>query len=312
MMPQPHQTGDVGRFEAALRAPPAINRDASQIMHAEVQPGLSLLSTELLLTKPAVFDAVTFPAVCLSVVLSGHARGGAGALETGFQPGESWLSSTNERVATRKIILPSHPVRTVELVVTPQWFEAAESRFGSDAAFDAMRAATGKAITTQRRALDPRLRQLALAIQYPPAQGIAAALYFESRALDLLAVLMGEFGAQAIDAHDTEQRSSLDRVMAIRDHIDHAPGANYTIFGIADAFGISASKLKQDFSATFGIGIGRYITERRLQFGRELIENHGLSIAQAAYRAGYAHPANFTAAFKRHFGHPPSAIRRFS
>jgi AraC-like DNA-binding protein len=309
---QSHEAGDVGRFEATLRALPVVDRGTPQILHQEVQPGLSLLSTDLSLTKPLVIDAETFPAVCLSVVLSGHARSGAGPIETGFQPGEAWISSTNERVATRKVVLPSHPVRTVELVVTPDWFEAVEGRFGSDSAFDAMRAATGKAITTQRRALDPRLRELALSIQYPPGHGVAAALYFESRALDLLAVLMGDFGARYVETSHGHRRSSLDRMMAVRDLIDQAPGAEHTIHGLAHTFGISASKLKQDFSASFGIGIGRYITERRLQFGRELIESHALSIAEAAYRAGYAHPANFTAAFKRHFGHPPSAVRRLS
>lgn len=309
---QSNAAGDVGRFEATLRALPVIDSLTPQVLHQEVQPGLSLLSTDLSLTRPLVIDAETFPAVCLSVVLSGHARSGAGPIETGFQPGEAWVSSTNERVATRKVVLPSHPVRTVELVVTPQWFAAADSRFGSDGAFDAMRAATGKAMTTRRRALDPRLRELALSIQYPPGHGASAALYFESRALDLLAVLMCDFSERNAEPSEGRRRSSRDRIVAVRDLIDHAPGADHTIHGLAHAFGISASKLKQDFSASFGIGVGRYITERRLQFGRELIESHALSIAEAAYRAGYAHPANFTTAFRRHFGHPPSALRRFS
>lgn len=309
---QSHEAGDVGRFEATLRALPTIDRATPQILHQEVQPGLSLLATDLSLTKPLVIDAETFPAVCLSVVLSGHARSGAGPIETGFQPGEAWISSTNERVATRKIVLPSHPVRTVELVVTPDWFAAAESRFGSDGAFDAMRAATSRSITTRRRALDPRLRELAASIQYPPGHGIAAALYFESRALDLLAVLMSNFDTRHGASSDGRLRSAYDRMVAVRDLIDQTPGADHSIHGLAHAFGISASKLKQDFSASFGTGIGRYIVERRLQFGRELIESHALSIAEAAYRVGYAHPANFTAAFRRHFGHPPSAVRRLS
>jgi AraC-like DNA-binding protein len=31
-----------------------------------------------------------------------------------------------------------------------------------------------------------------------------------------------------------------------------------------------------------------------------------LSVTEAAFRVGYAHPANFATAFRRHFGYSPS------
>jgi AraC-like DNA-binding protein len=33
-------------------------------------------------------------------------------------------------------------------------------------------------------------------------------------------------------------------------------------------------------------------------------------VSQVAYRIGYSHPANFSAAFKRHFGLTPRDVRR--
>lgn len=307
-----HEEVDLTRFEAALRTPRAVHR-SSCIRNVQVQPGLSLLATELRLTEPVLVESETFPAVCLSVVLNGYAHGKTPKLDTGFRPGQVWISSTNERVSTRKIILRAHPVHTVELIVTPQWFEFAEARFGDDPAFDAMHAAIERPTATRRRALDARLRQIAWAIQHPPGLGIVTALYLESRALDLLALLTAEFQGNTtylLPANLTPL--ALDRIVAVQEQIDRDPALITTITALATEFAVSPSKLKQDFATAFGIGLGRYIQERRLLFGRELIEQHSVSVSEAAYRSGYTHPANFTAAFRRRFGHPPSAIRRFS
>ena len=127
-----------------------------------------------------------------------------------------------------------------------------------------------------------------------------------------MASLLAEF--QGNDApHPANLNSqALDRIMAVRQTIDRDPGLMTTIAALAAEFAISPSKLKQDFAAAFGIGLGRYIIDRRLLLGRELIERHELSISEAAYRSGYTHPANFTTAFRRRFGIAPSAVKRSS
>lgn len=308
---QAYEQVDLIRFEAALRSPRAVDTPAC-IRNLQVQSGLNLLSTDLRLTRPAVVEAETFPSVCLSVVLDGYAQGKTAGIDTGFRPGEFWISSTNDRVSTRKVILSAHPVRTVELVVTPQWFEFVQTRFGGDPAFDAMGAAVERATVTRRRPLDARLKQIARSIQHSTGSGFATALYLESRALDLLAALAAEFqGGGERPAVDLKA-PALERVVAVREQIDRDPAVATTITALAAAFAVSPSKLKQDFSAAFGVGLGRYIHERRLQFGRELVEDHGVTVSEAAYRCGYGQPANFTTAFKRRFGRPPSAVRRFS
>lgn len=313
MMDAQAQEADLAHFEAALRTPRAIDQSSSRIRNVQVQPGLSVLTADLRLTKPALVESETFPAVCLSIVLEGYAEGRTKSLETGFRPGEMWVSSTNDRVSTRKIVMPAQPVRTVELVITPQWFEYAALRFGDDPAFDRMRAALERKTSTHKRPLDSKLRQLAWAIQNLPMSGAVASLYLESRTLDLLASLMAEFEIDAASPPPANLTPhTFDRVVAVRQKIDRDPGSMTTISALAAEFAVSPSKLKQDFATAFEVGLGRYIHDRRLLLGRELIEHHNLSISEAAYRSGYAHPANFTAAFRRRFGHPPSAVKPFS
>jgi AraC-like DNA-binding protein len=36
----------------------------------------------------------------------------------------------------------------------------------------------------------------------------------------------------------------------------------------------------------------------------------GLSVNEAAYAVGYANPANFSTAFRKHFGYVPSSCHR--
>jgi AraC-like DNA-binding protein len=308
-----HRESGLSKFEASLRAPHAIDHRFSRIRNTQVQPGLSLLQVDFRVTSAVVVDAETFPAVCMSIVLDGYAEGRTRAIETGFRPGEVWIASTNDHVPTRKVVLPGHPVRTVELVVTPHWFEQAEARFGDDPAFDGMRAVIERPTTTRRRALDARLKQIAFAVHNPPGEGAIGALYLESRALDLLALLAAEFqGGDPSPRPANLAAHALDRIVAVRERIDRDPSALTTIAALAAEFGMSASKLKQDFVSAFARCPGNYINERRLLLGRELIERHSASVSEAAYRAGYAHPGNFTAAFRRRFGYPPSALKRFS
>lgn len=307
-----HQQNDLAFFDA-VPALGAIDHRSCHVRSVEIQPGLSLHALDLRVTKLATVSSETFPAACLSVVLDGYGEGRTSGLDAGFRPDEVWVSSTSERISLRKVISPVRPVRTVELVVTPAWLDYAERRFGDDQAFDGIRAAVQRTTATHRRPLDARLREIAWAIQRQPESGAMASLFLESRALDLLALLAAEFQAASPIIHPKTLASrALDRIVAVKEKIDSDPSVVTTIAALASEFSVSPSKLKKDFSAAFGIGLGKYIVERRLLLGREFIEAHSISVSEAAYRIGYAHPANFTAAFRRRFGYPPSAIKRIS
>lgn len=72
---------------------------------------------------------------------------------------------------------------------------------------------------------------------------------------------------------------------------------------------MSTRTLQRQFADLHGIGLLEYARRRRLDLARELLERGDATVAQAAHRAGYAHPANFATAFRRQFGMPPSQTR---
>ena len=95
----------------------------------------------------------------------------------------------------------------------------------------------------------------------------------------------------------------------VRRHIDADPVAVNSLAELASRFGLSQSGLKRDFQRAFGVTARDYLFERRMLIGRNAILRDRLTIAEAAYRAGYEHPGNFTAAFTKHFGYPPSRLK---
>lgn len=73
------------------------------------------------------------------------------------------------------------------------------------------------------------------------------------------------------------------------------------------ATGLNEFKLKEGFRKLYGNSPHRLLTELRMRRAWELLET-GCQVAQAAYRVGYRHPANFSAAFTRFHGRTPKSV----
>lgn len=81
-----------------------------------------------------------------------------------------------------------------------------------------------------------------------------------------------------------------------------------TIPYLCISVGINEFKLKRGFREIYGTTPYQALLEMRMQRARQLLEA-GSHVAQAAYAVGYAHPANFSTAFERHFGIRPKFFR---
>lgn len=77
---------------------------------------------------------------------------------------------------------------------------------------------------------------------------------------------------------------------------------------LAERHAMSVSNLQRKFKSRLNMTMAHYIRHRRLQLARQQLERGLVSITEAAYEAGYLHPSNFTAAFKKAFGISPQAF----
>jgi AraC-like DNA-binding protein len=60
----------------------------------------------------------------------------------------------------------------------------------------------------------------------------------------------------------------------------------------------------------YGVSASDYLRKSRLAAAREALMHEGLSVTEAAYSVGYANSANFSTAFRKHFGYVPSSCYR--
>jgi AraC family transcriptional regulator len=77
----------------------------------------------------------------------------------------------------------------------------------------------------------------------------------------------------------------------------------------ADAVGAHPSHLAREFRNAFGMTVGDYIRDRRLEWAYEQILNGDRKVADIAVAAGFADHAHLSRLFKERYGVSPSALR---
>lgn len=84
---------------------------------------------------------------------------------------------------------------------------------------------------------------------------------------------------------------------------------NFGVDDICREIGISRVQLYRKVKAVLGYNINEYILDVRMQKARYLLLNESLSIAEVAYRVGFASQAYFATVFKSKFSVTPKAFK---
>jgi len=186
--------------------------------------------------------------------------------------------------------------------------EATLARYGAEGLLDGFGGPASAAfVAALSHALTPpaaaghasALARLAQAQAAPPID-------IHIHALSLLAEPLRAMAGRAaapgrLRAVDVER---LERVRALMQaHMDRP----LTLAYLCAAVGINEQKLKAGFRAHFGTTVHRMLTEMRMREALSLLES-GHQVAEAAYRTGYGHPSNFSAAFSRFYGRAPKTV----
>jgi AraC-like DNA-binding protein len=137
-----------------------------------------------------------------------------------------------------------------------------------------------------------------------PYQGTIGRLYTESLALSAIVELAVHLKGGC--GHRTILPSHYDQVHEAREILDQDIAASPPVGELARRVSMSEVTLRRMFKATFGITIVEYVRDRRLDAARVMLRERRFQVAEIAYRVGYSDPANFTTAYRRRFGHPPT------
>lgn len=79
---------------------------------------------------------------------------------------------------------------------------------------------------------------------------------------------------------------------------------------IARKMGTSKVELQDAFKKTYGMGVGQFSRQIRMDYASGMLERTNETLQSIALSIGYNDPGNFANAFKKYFGQTPGAFRR--
>lgn len=227
---------------------------------------------------------------------------------------DRWIPSATlfyqqERELFRRRAAIGDRVRKLTIKIFPEWLESGDV-FG-DASARGLKLFTSTRLAAHSWSPSASLVALATqAIKPPGFEPYLARLYMESRTLGIIAeafsLLAGMHSASTPGARLSAIESKrLRRAEELLKNSDTPP----SVEELAAEVGVSINTLQRLFHAAHRTTVFHYIRKLKMEQARKALENEGLTIAQAAYLAGYTSPANFATAFKRIYAFSPKEAR---
>lgn len=102
---------------------------------------------------------------------------------------------------------------------------------------------------------------------------------------------------------------SVEIFEAVR-YIEENLTQRLTLNQVASSINLSPNYLSSLFKKELGVGFVDYVTEKRVERAKELLENTGLRTYEVAQQAGFVDESYFSKTFKRLTGKRPSAFRK--
>ena len=138
-------------------------------------------------------------------------------------------------------------------------------------------------------------------------KGLTRKIYMESKIYELLALSHHSLDNDTVEFKLAD--NDIERIQyaaqLIRDNINNP----YTIVELARTVGINQTKLKEGFKSVFGNTVFGYLQEIRMNTAKHFLSDTTLSIQEISQLSGYHNVSNFSIAFKRIFGYPPTKLR---
>lgn len=91
-------------------------------------------------------------------------------------------------------------------------------------------------------------------------------------------------------------------------HVHREPDS--TLDDLTKAAGVGTSQLRRGFHQWLGTSPQAYLTKRRLEEARQLLETGDLVVRAVAERVGFSSLSHFTRLFKQTYGAPPARFRQ--
>lgn len=143
-----------------------------------------------------------------------------------------------------------------------------------------------------------------------PFDGEMKKMYLEIKALELISLQIFQLG-NVNRSPKLKEIIHHDLAYAVKEFLESDFLTTWTLSNLAKNFGTNIQTLKTSFKAEFDTGIFSYYQHLRMDHALTMLREQKLSIPEVSECLGYSHQNHFSAAFKKHFGYPPSeALKR--
>lgn len=233
--------------------------------------------------------------------------GASGGTAAGHAPSGQIINCAQSEIVAR-ISKKGRHIRKVVISVPADWFEPALKDTAGDGRTLQSFLTTHLASATWTPS--PRIVSLAEQILRPPVYNdVLLSLYVESRSLEIVGEALSCLVSETRAQYGVLRTREHERIRAIAEQLGTTGQRPASIEEIAREAGMSSSLLHKQFRAAYGMTVFEFIRNSRLEEARRLLVQDGVSVTEAAYRAGYTSAANFATAFKRRFGLSPKNVR---
>lgn len=276
-----------------------------RLLAHEVQPGLTVTASDVTYVgrqdmivdmEPTLLCGVMLTGCTIETEVVGHGR-------VTRLPGHAYLMGFGRTVRYCSPVAPGQRFRTAGFILKPSFFD----RFGDNLADDGLAVLRDFVVGDFRAEMlprSPRLLEIARLCLEHPYSGQLGQLFLESNALAYV-VEVAELLKQERRVIALIGRRQYERVLEAREILDSDLVNTPTSLQLARRVGVNVTTLQANFKAAFGTTIFGYVRDQRLMMARVLLREHGLGVAEAAHRVGFARPSAFSAAYRKHFGHSP-------
>jgi AraC family transcriptional regulator len=107
----------------------------------------------------------------------------------------------------------------------------------------------------------------------------------------------------------TSRGLSPERLRRVRNYIEEHLDDNLSLTILADFACLSPYHFSRSFKQAAGVGLHRYVIQRRLQRAKRLLRQTHLPLALIAQEAGFADQSHLTLVFRREMGVTPGRYR---
>jgi AraC-like DNA-binding protein len=155
----------------------------------------------------------------------------------------------------------------------------------------------------------PFIQPSLLAIAHEIARDTPDRLLVETIGNAIVIKLMRHFCARGIEVPQA-QGLSRERMRRIVDYVESHLGEELTLHTLAGIACLSPHHLSRSFHRAAGLGLHRYVVQRRIERAKHLVLESELSMAEIAWRVGFGSQAAFTKRFHQEVGQSPARLRR--